>query len=75
MTMKLIRKKAPRGALKRWLSDEEETAVKNIYGMKKASGGQDYVLAERVINEMREADVWLQCNCVTGDAAALALSH
>lgn len=69
--MKLIRKKAPRGALKRWLSDEEETAVKNIYGLKKTSCRHDYMLAESVINEMREADVWLQCSCLTGEAPAL----
>jgi len=71
MAMKLIRKKAPRGALRRWLSQEEETAVKNIFGLKKAHGKHDMPLAEKVIIEMRESEVWLQCSCVTGDTPAL----
>src|SRR5476649_1842030 len=67
MVMKLIRKKAPRGALKRWLSEDEETAVQNIFGLKRARGPHDMSLASKVIIEMRESEVWLQCSCVTGD--------
>lgn len=71
MAMKLIRKKAPRGALKRWLSDEEETAVKNIFGRKQVRNAQERALAEHVIHEMRESELWLQCSCVAGDTPAL----
>ena len=53
MAMKLIRKKTPRGALKRWLTEEEETAVKNIFGHKQVRSAPDHALAEHVIHEMR----------------------
>jgi len=71
MAMKLIRKKAPRGALKRWLSEDEETAVKNFSGRKQVRSAQERALAEHVIHEMREAELWLQCSCVAGDTPAL----
>jgi hypothetical protein len=71
MAMKLIRKKAPRGALKRWLSEEEETAVKNIFGHKQVRSTQDRAMAELVIHEMRESELWLQCSCIAGDTPAL----
>ena len=71
MAMKLIRKKAPRGALKRWLSEDEETAVKNFSGRKLVRSAQERALAEHVIHEMREQDLWLQCSCVAGDTPAL----
>lgn len=71
MAMKLIRKKAPRGALVRWLSDDEEAAVKNFFGKGKADSQYEFALAEQVILEMRQSDVWLQCGCVAGDSPAL----
>ena len=71
MAMKLIRKKTPRGALKRWLTEEEETAVKNIFGHKQVRSAPDRALAEHVIHEMRESELWLQCSCIAGDTPAL----
>jgi hypothetical protein len=71
MAMKLIRKKAPRGALTRWLSDEEDTAVRNVFGRKQVRSAQERALAEHVILEMRKSELWLQCSCVGGDTPAL----
>ncbi|MBU9819631.1 hypothetical protein J1782_06995 [Rahnella sp. BCC 1045] len=71
MAMKLIQKKAPRGALKRWLSEEEETAVRNVFGRKQVRSAQERALAEHVILEMRKSELWLQCSCVAGDTPAL----
>lgn len=71
MAMKLIRKKAPRGALKRWLSEDEETAVKNFSGRRQVCSAQERTLAENVIHEMRQQELWLQCSCVAGDTPAL----
>lgn len=34
MPMKLVRKKNPRGGLFRWLTHDEELAVKNISGLR-----------------------------------------
>lgn len=71
MAMKLIQKKAPRGALKRWLSEQEETAVRNVFGRKQVRSAQERALAEHVILEMRKSELWLQCSCVAGDTPAL----
>lgn len=71
MAMKLVRKKAPRGALVRWLASDEELAVKNFFGHKTVHNAHDRKLAETVILEMRQKDVWLQCSCVPGDTPAL----
>lgn len=71
MAMKLIRKKAPRGALRRWLSEDEETAIKNFSGLKQVRSAQERALAEHVILEMREQELWLQCSCISGDTPAL----
>ena len=71
MAMKLIKKKAPRGALKRWLSEHEEIAVKNFCGRRQVRSAQERALAEHVIHEMREKELWLQCSCVAGDTPAL----
>lgn len=71
MAMKLIKKKAPRGALKRWLSEDEETAIKNFSGRKQVRNAQERELAENVIYEMREKELWLHCSCVGGDTPAL----
>ncbi|CAI9395532.1 MULTISPECIES: hypothetical protein [Enterobacteriaceae] len=71
MAMKLIRKKAPRGGLIRWLTGDEETAVKNISGRKTSAGREEYILAEKVLLEMRQREAWLQCDCVPGDSPAM----
>jgi len=71
MAMKLIQKTAPRGALKRWLSEEEETAVRNVFGRRQVRRAQERALAEHVILEMRKSELWLQCSCVAGDTPAL----
>ena len=71
MAMKLIKKKAQRGDLSRWLSAEEETAVKNIFGRKLELCAQERALAQIVIQEMREKALWLQCGCVPDDTPAL----
>ncbi|KDE33215.1 hypothetical protein AW40_28835 [Kosakonia radicincitans UMEnt01/12] len=71
MPMKLVRKKAPRGSLLRWLDDDEETAVKNVAGRRVSTGREQYVLAEKVLREMRQREAWLQCDCVPGDSPAM----
>ncbi len=67
MTMKLIQKTAPRGALKRWLS-EGETAVRNVFGRKQVRSAQERAVAEHVILEMCKSELRLQCSCVAGGA-------
>lgn len=71
MPMKLIKKKAPRGGLRRWLSDEEETAVKVFFGHTKGFNSAQQILAAKVIADMREFDVWLHCSCIPDDSPAL----
>lgn len=51
MAIKLIQKTAPRGALKRWLS-EGETAVRNVFGRR-----QERAVAEHVILEMCKSEL------------------
>lgn len=71
MAMKLIRKKAPRGALVCWLSEEEETAVKNCFGWDKPTNQYERRLADSVLLKMRQLDAWLQCSCIANDSPAL----
>lgn len=71
MAMKLIRKKAPRGALVCWLSEEEETAVKNCLGWDKPTNQYERRLADSVLLKMRQLDAWLQCSCIANDSPAL----
>jgi len=71
MSMKLIKKKAPRGGLHRWLSAEEETSVKKFFGDKKVFSSEQQILAAKIITEMREFSVWLHCSCIAGDSSAL----
>ncbi|MEZ2682346.1 hypothetical protein [Providencia rettgeri] len=75
MTMMLIKKKAPRGALVRKLSDDEENAIKNIFGCNQKFSAQDHTLSEQILIEMRKKGLWLQCSCVTGDTPALNSSN
>ena len=71
MAMKLVRKKAPRGGLIRWLEEEEETAVKNVSGRRVSAGREQHELAEKLLREMRQLAAWLQCDCVPGDSPAM----
>lgn len=71
MAMKLVRKKAPRGGLIRILDDDEVTAIENVSGRRISSGREQYLLAEKVLLEMRQREAWLQCDCVPGDSPAM----
>lgn len=68
MSMMLVRKKAPRGALIRELTDEEESAVHDFFGRGRPEKRH---IAETVILTMRQKDAWLQCSCVPGESPAL----
>lgn len=67
MAMKLVRKKAPRGGLIRFLDDHEVMAVENVSGRRVSAGREQHELAEKVLREMRQREAWLQCDCVPGD--------
>ncbi|MBK0018849.1 MULTISPECIES: hypothetical protein [Kosakonia] len=71
MAMKLVRKKAPRGGLIRWLDEDEENALKNVSGRRISTGRDQYELAEKILLEMRQREAWLQCDCVQGDSPAM----
>ncbi len=71
MVMKLVRKKNTRGDLIRWLTHEEDTAVKNISGLRDLTSRPQHSLATQVLREMRQLDAWLQCGCVPGDPPAM----
>ncbi|EAQ0500394.1 hypothetical protein CTP45_25495 [Salmonella enterica] len=71
MVMKLVRKKNTRGDLIRWLTHEEDTAVKNISGLRDLTSRPQHSLATQVLREMRQLDAWLQCGCVPGDSPAM----
>lgn len=66
MAMKLIRKKAPWGGLLRWLTEDEETAVKRFFGEKNTHSERDRELAQNVILEMRQTEAWLRCRRFAG---------
>lgn len=68
MTMRLVRKKAPRGRLIRSLNDAEESAVRKVCGRREGGSPEDKSLALDVLTEMRRTDAWLACSCVAGDA-------
>lgn len=68
MTMSLVKKKNPRGALIRELTDEEESAVHDFFGRVRPEKRH---IAESVILTMRQKDAWLQCSCVPGESPAL----
>lgn len=54
MPMKLVRKKNPRGGLFRWLTRDEESAVKNISGLRDFTDRTQYTLNNKVLREMRQ---------------------
>lgn len=67
MTMRLVKKRAPRGRLSRQLSEAEESAVKKVCGRKEIGSQAEETLALNVLTEMRRKDTWLACSCVAGD--------
>lgn len=71
MAMKLVRKKNSRGDLIRWLTNDEEMAVKNITGLRDFTDRPQHSLATQVLREMRQIGAWLQCDCVPGDSPAM----
>lgn len=71
MAMKLVRKKNSRGDLIRWLTHDEEMAVKNISGLRDFTDRPQHSLATQVLREMRRLEAWLQCDCVPGDSPAM----
>ncbi|EDE0111618.1 hypothetical protein BZR74_21295 [Salmonella enterica subsp. enterica serovar Newport] len=71
MAMKLVRKKNTRGDLIRWLTHDEEMAVKNITGLRDFTDRPQHSLATQVLREMRQIGAWLQCDCVPGDSPAM----
>lgn len=71
MPLKLVRKKNPRGELIRWLTTDEDIAVKNLFGIKKNDSQLEYIMAQKVVLEMRQKDAWLQCDCVSPDSPAM----
>lgn len=71
MPMKLVRKKNPRGGLFRWLTRDEELAVKNISGLRDFTDRTQYTLNNKVLREMRQLGAWLQCDCIPGDSPAM----
>ncbi|HGB5076054.1 TPA: hypothetical protein ACIVMB_005115, partial [Salmonella enterica subsp. enterica serovar Eastbourne] len=71
MPMKLVRKKNPRGGLFRWLTHDEELAVKNISGLRDFTDRTQYTLNNKVLREMRQLGAWLQCDCIPGDSPAM----
>lgn len=71
MAMKLVRKKNSRGDLIRWLTYDEEMAVKNITGLRDFTDRPQHSLTTQVLREMRQIGAWLQCDCVPGDSPAM----
>lgn len=72
--MKLISKKDPNGTV-RHLTNNQEDAIKNFYGLKKFQSSQERELAESVLLKMRKDELWLQCCCVSDDNAALSSAN
>ncbi|WP_233268374.1 hypothetical protein [Pantoea sp. BAV 3049] len=68
MSMRLVKKRAPRGRLSRQLSEAEESAVKKVCGRRETGSQEEKGLALDVLTEMRRTDTWLACSCVTGDS-------
>lgn len=63
--------KNPRGGLFRWLTRDEELAVKNISGLRDFTDRTQYTLNNNVLREMRQLGAWLQCDCIPGDSPAM----
>lgn len=70
MAMQLVRKKNPTGGSIRWLRPEEEDAVKAYYSSREPLGTGELALAGSVLQEMRQKEAWLECDCVHGEHPA-----
>lgn len=71
MSMKLVKKKAPRGGLVRWLDPDEESSIHNFYNTSRVLEPEEKKVVGDILLEMRESELWLQCGCVTGDSPAM----
>lgn len=71
MVMKLVRKNNPRGGHLRWLENEEDSAVKAFYSARSVLSAGELALASEVLQEMRQKEAWLQCDCIPGDMPAM----
>lgn len=74
MAMKLIKKKAPRGALNRWLRNDEEEAVQN-FSRKYEQSADERAMVQNVLIQMRDEALWLQCCCVSDETPALSSAN
>lgn len=70
MAMQLVRKKNPTGGSIRWLRPEEEDAVKAYYSSREPLSTGELALAGSVLQEMRQKEAWLECDCVRGEHPA-----
>lgn len=70
MAMQLVRKKNPTGGSIRWLRPDEEDAVKAYYSARAPLTTGELTLASSVLQEMRQKDAWLECDCVHGEHPA-----
>ncbi|MCL5502131.1 hypothetical protein M5Y49_26125 [Escherichia coli] len=70
MAMQLVRKKNPTGGSIHWLRPEEEDAVKAYYSSREPLSTGELALAGSVLQEMRQKEAWLECDCVRGEHPA-----
>ena len=70
MAMQLVRKKNPTGGSIRWLRPDEEDAVKAYYSARAPLTTGELTLASSVLQEMRQKEAWLECDCVHGEHPA-----
>lgn len=71
MSMKLVKKKSPRGLLVRWLDSKQESAIHNFYNPTRALEPEETTIVEDLLLKMRESDLWLQCGCNADDSPAM----
>ncbi|HHZ1072783.1 TPA: hypothetical protein ACV965_004164 [Yersinia enterocolitica] len=65
--MQLVRKKAPRGGFYRILTEEERAAIRHVCGFRNVRSLIEKKLAEKVLLEMRQHELWFKCDCGSGD--------
>ncbi|PXW51484.1 hypothetical protein DFO55_11855 [Grimontella sp. AG753] len=68
--MQLVRKKNPTGGSIRWLRPEEEDAIKAYCSSREPLSTGELALAGSVLQEMRQKEAWLECDCVRGEHPA-----
>ncbi|WP_249192965.1 hypothetical protein [Yersinia sp. Marseille-Q3913] len=72
--MQLVRKKAPRGGFYRRLTEEERAAIHQVCGFRNVRFLTEKKLAEKVLLEMRQHELWFKCDCGSGDNVPLQTS-